>query len=303
MKLQSGLVTIAIPAYKSQWLSKAIASALNQEYDNIELIIVDDHSPFVLRNIVEPFLSDRRVSYYYNNTNLGKKSIVYNWNKCVDLAHGEFFVLLCDDDVLYPNFVISLLALAAKYPTCNVFHGHRAIVDDATGEIEEEKPWPEYESFESFSNAEYSGKRHHTITEFLYRTDFLKEEKFEVFPVGYFSDNATILRLTKVGGIASTQSTVCQFRKSAEHITNNKKFEVGKAKAAIQYFKWYKNHINTSLSDQDINGRLDIWLHKFFKNADNFSRLRIILLVPHSIWGFKKKIYMLLLICMGKSSI
>ena len=226
--LQSGLVTIAIPAYKSKWLPEAIDSALNQDYNNIELVIVDDHSPYDLKTIVLPYLKDKRVRYYYNESNLGKDSIVYNWNKCVDLANGEFFVLLCDDDILLPNFVSGLIKLAEKYPYCNVFHGRRTLLNDMTGQKSEENPWPEYEDFSTFLKAEYYHQRKHTITEFLYRTSILKTEKFEIFPVGYFSDNATILKLAKNGGIASSSEVVCMFRYSTEHISSNKKFTIGK---------------------------------------------------------------------------
>lgn len=69
--LIKGLVSIAIPAYKRKWLKEAIYSALSQDYQNIEVIIVDDHSPQNLRDIVSPFLIDKRVSYYYNEINLG----------------------------------------------------------------------------------------------------------------------------------------------------------------------------------------------------------------------------------------
>ena len=107
-KLVSGLVSIAIPAYKKKWLKEAIVSALSQDYPNIEVIIVDDHSPQNLREVVVPFLIDKRVSYYYNEINLGGKSVTNNWNKCLEYVNGEFFVLLCDDDVLMPkiDFII-----------------------------------------------------------------------------------------------------------------------------------------------------------------------------------------------------
>ena len=81
----TGLVSIAIPAYKATYLYEAIESALSQDYKNIELIIVDDCSPYHLDNIVNKFY-DSRISYYKNEENLGKVSIVHNWNKCLSLA-------------------------------------------------------------------------------------------------------------------------------------------------------------------------------------------------------------------------
>lgn len=290
----SGLVTIAIPAYKDKWLSEAIESALNQDYKNIELIIVDDHSPYNLGRIVKPYLTDKRVRYYYNKNNLGKKSIVYNWNKCLELAKGDYFVLLCDDDVLLPNFVSTLLCLANKYPECNVFHGRRAVYDESTGNTIEEDSWPEYEEFDSFIKLESKPERKHTITEFLYRTPLIRSLKYEVFPVGYFSDNATILKLAKHGGIASSQEVICRFRNSKEHISGNKKFEYGKAKAVIQYYNWYQKNINQSLSDKTKYNILDRWLYFFYKKADTIDKLKIISIAPLQVWGYKQKVYLFL---------
>lgn len=294
MGLIQGLVTIAIPAYKDKWLAEAIESALNQDYENIELIIVDDHSPFGLEKIVTPYLKDSRVHYYYNEKNLGKESIVLNWNKCVDLANGEFFVLLCDDDILLPNFVSSLLTLAMKYPDCNVFHGRRSVFDDSTEEERDENQWPEFEDYGSFFKADYINQRNHTITEFLYRTKLIKKEKYEVFPVGYFSDNATILKLIKFGGIASSKEVLCKFRKSKDHISGNNRYEYGKAKAAISYYTWYQTNICSLLSDKKKNDRLDIWMVSFFNNATFLGKLKILSIIPHDIWGYKQKMYMFL---------
>lgn len=106
-----GLVTIAIPAYKQTYLAEAINSALKQDYENIELVIVNDRSPYDLRSVVNQF-KDSRIHYYENDENLGSKNIVRNWNRCLEYAHGEFFVLLCDDDMLMPNFVSELLVLS-----------------------------------------------------------------------------------------------------------------------------------------------------------------------------------------------
>lgn len=70
-EINRGLVTIAIPAYKRTWLSQTIESALNQDYHNIEVVIVDAHSPQNLKEIVYPYLCDERVKYCYKEENLG----------------------------------------------------------------------------------------------------------------------------------------------------------------------------------------------------------------------------------------
>ena len=91
MQMQTNaLVTIAIPAYKATFLKEAISSALNQTYTNIELIIVDDHSPENIEGITKGF-NDSRIQYFRNTINLGKDDPSKNWNKCLEYAKGEYF--------------------------------------------------------------------------------------------------------------------------------------------------------------------------------------------------------------------
>ena len=102
------LVSIGIPAYKATYLKEAIDSVLNQTYTKFELIIVNDKSPENIEEIISTY-NDKRIRYYKNEDNLGKTSIVLNWNKCLSYANGDFFVLLCDDDIMLPNFIATML--------------------------------------------------------------------------------------------------------------------------------------------------------------------------------------------------
>lgn len=236
---EKGLVSIAIPAYKSTYLAEAIESALEQTYRNIELIIVNDHSPHDLDGIVARY-DDKRIRYYKNKRNLGKRSIVLNWNRCLEYARGEYFVLLCDDDVLQPDFVSELLKLADKFPDCNVFHARKQEKDERTGEMLETALWPEYERHEDFVKGYFDGSRRFTISEFLYRTPLIKQTGYKVFPVGFFSDDASLIMFTKQGGIASSQKALMTFRFSYEHISSNGNYNIGKARAMGQFLKWAK---------------------------------------------------------------
>ena len=71
------LFTIAIPAYKSKFLSEAIDSCLAQTYTNFELVIVDDASPEALKSVVDRF-HDNRIRFYRNEKNCGAVDVVDN---------------------------------------------------------------------------------------------------------------------------------------------------------------------------------------------------------------------------------
>ena len=286
----SGLVSIAIPAYKSEFLSEAIDSALTQDYKNIELIIVNDKSPYDIEHIVRKF-DDSRIHYYVNDYNLGQESIVLNWNKCLSYARGEYFVLLCDDDILMPNFVSELLKLVRKYPQCNVFHARKIdILMD--GNKRESPVWPEYEDADAFLYNQLAKKRHHTITEFLYRTEYIRRIKFIVFPSGFYSDDASIIQFTRIGGIATSEDCLIMFRYSSSHITSNTspKNCYGKFLASLAYWHWIHQYSIANKFTRQIDEDVQCTIYNNFIVSPLWNKIKILFLTPNKILPLKLKI-------------
>ncbi len=114
------LVSVAIPCYKAGFIKEAISSVLSQSYRNLEVIIVNDQSPENISDIIVSF-SDSRIRYYTNDKNIGADNPANNWNRCLSLAKGEYFCLLCDDDIYEPDFVEQMLFLAKTHPDTDVF--------------------------------------------------------------------------------------------------------------------------------------------------------------------------------------
>ena len=119
VKIKNPKITIAIPTYKRNHLIKnALDSALNQKkFDNYEVIIVDNDDDFnnkELKKILKEY-NNEKISYYKNNKNIG---MFGNWNRCIELAKGEYISILNDDDWLELDF----LSEVSKY-----INGKRAI--------------------------------------------------------------------------------------------------------------------------------------------------------------------------------
>ncbi len=94
------LVSIIIPTFnRSKHLQRAIHSALNQTYENIEIIIIDDNSYDDTATVVKNF-KDPRIHYYKNSENKGP---TFTRNKGLSLSKGEYINFLDDDDILLPK--------------------------------------------------------------------------------------------------------------------------------------------------------------------------------------------------------
>lgn len=108
-------VSILVPTYNyAHYLDEAIKSALNQSYTDFELIIVDDNSTDNTDDVVLKYLTDARITYYKNPVNIGLSN---NFNKCLDLAKGEYIKYLLADDRLHPQLLEKFVTIMDRDPS------------------------------------------------------------------------------------------------------------------------------------------------------------------------------------------
>lgn len=250
--MNNPLVSIAIPAYKATFLRQAIESALKQTYHNVEVIVVDDNSPQNLQEIISTF-NDPRLKYYKNKKNIGKNNPVYNWNKCISYAQGEYFSLLCDDDLYEPTFIEEMLSLALRFPDTNVFRT-RADVIDKKGNVVDWYPCsPEWEDVDDYIWHVNRRYRKQTISEFMYKTEHIRKLKgYLSLPLAWYADYISVYNFALKGGIASSSKILMHFRQSGQNISSqDKKNTLKKLHAIKQYIDWTtafitENHLTKS---------------------------------------------------------
>ena len=95
---KDGLVSVIIPAYNcSKYLVKAVESAVNQTYKNIEVIIVDDCSTDDTSSIIEYIC--RKYNNVFSYRNEKNSGVAFTRNNAVDKASGQYIAYLDADDV------------------------------------------------------------------------------------------------------------------------------------------------------------------------------------------------------------
>ena len=97
-------VSVLIPVYNRQNLIETtVKSALDQTYQNTEIVIVDNKSTDNTWKILQALAqTDDRVKIYQNETNIGP---VRNWLRCINEATGEYAKILWSDDLIDPTFL------------------------------------------------------------------------------------------------------------------------------------------------------------------------------------------------------
>lgn len=95
IKYKEELVSVVLPTYnRVHLLPKAIEGVINQEYENWELIIVDDASVDTTKEVIEKY-HDRRICYYHLDENRGAN---YCRNFGVRRASGRYIAFLDSDN-------------------------------------------------------------------------------------------------------------------------------------------------------------------------------------------------------------
>ena len=102
-------VSILIPTLnRLNYLKESLASARQQRYPDLEILVSDDGSTDGSRELVSAVMEeDRRVRLLPPNPQPG---LFENVNYLVRNASGEAFCILGDDDILFPEFVGKLVS-------------------------------------------------------------------------------------------------------------------------------------------------------------------------------------------------
>lgn len=98
----AGRVTIGIPTRnRSDYVARAVRSALAQTQKDIEVVVSDNASTDDTIDQINE-MHDSRVKLLTHATNIG---MVANFNACLTAASCDLFLMLSDDDILEPGAV------------------------------------------------------------------------------------------------------------------------------------------------------------------------------------------------------
>ncbi|MDR2573392.1 MAG: glycosyltransferase [Desulfovibrio sp.] len=120
-KIDVGLVSVVIPMYnREKTIGRCIDSALNQNYDNIEILVIDDMSTDNSVNVVKSInnnkikliCADKKI-YAQGARNIGIKN-----------ANGRWIAFLDSDDTFTKNSILSRLNVLETYPDVDLIYGN-----------------------------------------------------------------------------------------------------------------------------------------------------------------------------------
>lgn len=121
------LVSVIMLAYNAEkYIGLAIESILDQTYDNIELIIIEDDSRDNTFQIIQNY-KDIRIKLVKNDFNRG---ITFSTNRGLELSTGKYIALLDDDDIAVKERLSLQVEYLENHEDIDILGGRSVHIDE-----------------------------------------------------------------------------------------------------------------------------------------------------------------------------
>ena len=187
-------ISIILPVYNdSSYLSEALNSVINQTYNNLEIIIVDDGSVDGSAQICDEYEKiDKRICVIHQN-NKGLSAA-----RNVGLSHmtGDYVVFLDSDDKFHIEYCQKMLEVITQNEADIVICKAKTVANTSTGELQWDNsgvPYPPllqgvYSREESLRNLT-KGLINHSVWNKIYRSSLWQDIRF---PIGHVYEDVDV---------------------------------------------------------------------------------------------------------------
>lgn len=133
---KSELVSIILPVYNAgKYISEAIESIINQTYQNLQIIIIDDGSTDNSLEIINSF-KDKRINVI-SRKNMG---LIFTLNEALQYAKGNYIARMDADDISRSDRIEKQVSFLKKNPNISIIGSYATIINESNHIIGYRKP-------------------------------------------------------------------------------------------------------------------------------------------------------------------
>ena len=217
-------ISIVTPSYnQGEFIEETILSVINQDYPNLEYIILDNCSTDKTGSILEKYQD--QISKIIVEPDEGSGHAI---NKGMQIANGDWFNWLNSDDILLPNSLFLLADVIKANPYYSWISGGKINLDEQGKYVSSQAPWRDDISFWLYGDALFSQDATFIRLDLLREHQILLNEDFK-----NLYDTDLYLRLLQISQPLLTTAVFSGMRwHPMQKTANNQQRE--KESAAIQ---------------------------------------------------------------------
>jgi glycosyltransferase involved in cell wall biosynthesis len=272
--MQQPLVSVIIPCYNhGRYLPEAFESIWSQEYENVEIIVVDDGSTDDTKQVADKYPS---VKYVYQLN----KGLSEARNTGIKNSEGQFLIFLDADDWLLPNAINTNLSYMNQFEEIAFVSGaHEKIFID-TGKIIDEFQEVTSNHYWHFLQGNYIGMhatvmyRRSVFNQFLFDTGLKACEDYDLY-----------LKISRNHPVFHHTTKIAAYRIHSSNMSGNIPFMLDSVLAVLDRQKG--NLRNNSERKAFENGK-KTWKKYYCKMLFNEARLKKLPFSQQRLFTFLK---------------
>lgn len=238
-------LAIVVPAYKTKYLRRTLESLACQSNKNFTVYFGDDNSPEDIKTIVSEYKHLMNIKYVRFASNIGRRSLVEHWRRCVALTSEYYIWMFADDDIMPKDAVERFWKFESgcEFDICRF---NLQIVDRDERTIVDLGEHPEWQSSVDFLVDRLKFATLSAASEYIFTRDVYDKCGFVEFPCAWCSDDASWIQMGQSKGIWTIKGHPVQMRMSGMNISSNKIYNKQKFKAVLRFVSWiYDNYKET----------------------------------------------------------
>lgn len=231
------LVSVVIPCYNHEnFVEYCIQSVIEQSYENIELIIIDDgskdNSVEVIQQIVEN--CEKRFTRFEFRSR-PNKGLSATLNEAIKWASGKYISIIASDDVMLPNKTVTQVNYLEKNLDIVALFGSADYIDE-NNNITSQKLLKEKEYI--FDKIFLNECSFYAPTQMLRMSTLIK--------IGGFDENILVedwymwLKMAKAGRVYCISEKLANYRIHSNNSTKNSKFIYDNNLKTLSYYRDHK---------------------------------------------------------------
>lgn len=176
-------ISIIIPNYnKSKYIEEALLSCINQTYQDLQIIVIDNESIDNSVEIIKKIQTEHPNKFIFDTA---KNIYPRCWEECIEKAfeylNGDYYTIIASDDIVDKNYIQNSVSFL-KSKQCDFFQSPLKWINDNKQQIMYSKH--EYNSLSEMKDKLLLGCCINTPSVF-YKTKTIKDNNFKTNPIKY----------------------------------------------------------------------------------------------------------------------
>jgi glycosyltransferase involved in cell wall biosynthesis len=235
------MLAIVIPYYKLTFFEATLDSLVSQSDHRFKVYICNDASPEEPLFLLDQYKGKLNFDYFKFEENLGGKSLVKQWDRCLAMTEQEeWIMMLCDDDTLSDNCVADFYKCLPKIngADCNVIRFATIVKQMEMQKKSRLYAHPELEKSTDFMYRRITNATRSSLSEYIFRKSMYLRYGFFDYLVAWHSDDRAWLEFSEFKYIYSINSAQVCFRLSDKNISRSNFMIKEKNQATLAFYNF-----------------------------------------------------------------